>query len=68
VPKGVLLRHYGICNHVFTKIKELEIRKEDILCHNLSSNFVASIWQIFAPLFVGARLVVYTGRSQNKSI
>lgn len=58
-PKGVMLSHKGINNHIFTKIRELEMNAADILCHNLSISFVASIWKVFAPLFLGARLVIY---------
>ena len=59
-PKGVLLRHLGINNHAFTKIKELELNCDDVVCHNLSVNFVASIWLVFAPLFIGAKVVIYS--------
>jgi tyrocidine synthetase-3 len=59
IPKGVILDHRGIINHVYTKIVELDIVPNDCLCTNLSNNFVASIWQTWAPLFTGARLVVY---------
>jgi amino acid adenylation domain-containing protein len=58
-PKGVLLNHYGINNHVYTKIKELEMNRNETYCHNLSINFVASIWQVFAPLYLGAMTVIY---------
>lgn len=58
-PKGVVLKHVGINNHTFTKIKELGLNSDDIVCHNLSINFVASIWQVFAPLFLGAKLIIY---------
>jgi tyrocidine synthetase-3 len=58
-PKGTILHHQGINNHVWTKIRELEISSGDILCHNLNVSFVASIWQFFAPLFTGARLYIY---------
>jgi amino acid adenylation domain-containing protein len=61
-PKGTLLHHAGICNHIFTKIRELELRGTDVLCHNISVNFVASIWQFFAPLFLGSRLHMYPER------
>ncbi|MFC2156171.1 condensation domain-containing protein, partial [Acidobacteriota bacterium] len=59
LPKGVVLFHAGIINHTFTKVRMLGLKQEDIFCHNLSFSFVASIWQIFAPLFLGARLVIY---------
>lgn len=58
-PKGVMLHNYGIINHAFTKISELEIKKSDIIGHTLSFSFVASIWQIFSPFFMGSTLVLY---------
>lgn len=58
-PKGVLLHHHGIVNHAFTKIKEVGITRADILCFNLSTSFVASIWQIFTPFFMGGKLRIY---------
>jgi amino acid adenylation domain-containing protein len=61
VPNGVLLHHRGVINHAFTKIKELEPGRDDVFCHNLSIGFVASIWQFFSPLFLGAVLHIYPG-------
>lgn len=58
-PKGVVLNHKGIINHAYTKIKVLGINDQSILSHNLSINFVASIWLVFAPLFTGAKLIMY---------
>ena len=59
-PKGVMLHHYGINNHTYTKIKVLELHSGLVFCHNLNISFVASIWQIFAPLFCGAKLIIYS--------
>lgn len=59
-PKGVMLHHYGIINHALTKAKELDISEDDIVGNNFSVNVVASIWQIFLPLMLGATLVVYS--------
>ncbi|NIM14864.1 MAG: amino acid adenylation domain-containing protein [Candidatus Aminicenantes bacterium] len=58
-PKGTLLKHSGIVNHAYTKIKELELEGQDILCHNLNIGFVASIWLFAAPFFIGAKLMIY---------
>jgi fengycin family lipopeptide synthetase D len=60
-PKGVMLNHSGIVNHAYTKIRELGARQHDIFSHSLSISFVASIWQIFSPLFIGALLRIYPG-------
>ncbi|MEX3625580.1 amino acid adenylation domain-containing protein, partial [Viridibacillus arvi] len=58
-PKAVEINHKGIINHAFAKIKETNLTQSDVCCHNLSFNFVASIWQIFSPLFVGSKLYLY---------
>ena len=58
-PKGVMICHRGINNHVFTKIKELEMNENDTICHSLNIGFVASIWQILAPFFIGSKLIIY---------
>lgn len=59
-PKGVMLNHIGINNHSFTKIKELSISFSDIIGHNLSFSFVASIWKVWAALSIGAQVVLFT--------
>lgn len=57
-PKGVVLHHAGIINHAFIKIDLLEMTEDDVVAHNLSMNFVASIWKVVAPLFVGGKVVI----------
>ncbi|NOU64362.1 amino acid adenylation domain-containing protein, partial [Paenibacillus sp. LMG 31461] len=58
-PKGVILNHKGIINHTWTKIDLLDFNVNDVICHNINLSFVASIWIVYAPLFVGAKLVIY---------
>ncbi len=58
-PKAVMINHKGIINHSFTKIKETNMRENDVCCHNLSFNFVASIWLLLAPLFIGSKVYLY---------
>jgi len=58
-PKGALLHHSGIVNHTRTKIGVLGITEADTVANNFSINVIASVWQILAPLFSGARLLVY---------
>ena len=59
-PKGALEHHSGIVNHTYTKIGVLGITEKDSVGNNFSINVIASIWQILSPLFMGARLVVYS--------
>ncbi|MCU0286015.1 MAG: amino acid adenylation domain-containing protein [Acidobacteria bacterium] len=59
-PKGALLHHSGIVNHTYTKIEVLGITDADTVANNFSINVIAAVWQMLAPLFMGARLVVYS--------
>ncbi len=59
-PKGALLHHSNIVNHTYTKIGVLGISEADTVASNFSINVIAAVWQMLAPLFMGARLVVYT--------
>ena len=64
-PKGTLLSHGGIICHTFTKISVFEISSKDIVANNFSLNVIASLWQIFAPLFCGGKVVLYTGELET---
>ncbi|MDR2932500.1 MAG: amino acid adenylation domain-containing protein [Oscillospiraceae bacterium] len=58
-PKGIMLGQKGIVNHIEAKIKVLGIDENDRIAHAMNMSFVASIWQLLAPLFRGACLVLY---------
>ncbi|MCX8131600.1 MAG: non-ribosomal peptide synthetase [Clostridia bacterium] len=58
-PKGVMLSHSGIINHMEAKRTLLYINESSILCQSFSIGFVATIWQILTPLTTGAKLVIY---------
>ncbi|MCL2424704.1 MAG: AMP-binding protein [Oscillospiraceae bacterium] len=57
-PKAVLLNQKAILNQVDAKIELLKMNSDSRVCISMNSSFVASIWQIFATLFVGGTLVV----------
>jgi amino acid adenylation domain-containing protein len=59
VSKGAMLKHSGIINHAFTKIDIVNMKKGDTISQGFSTTFVASIWQILSPLFIGASCFVY---------
>jgi amino acid adenylation domain-containing protein len=58
-PKGVLLPHHTICNQIEGKKQLLGLSASSTLCQSLSIGFVASIWQIYGSLTLGAHLVIY---------
>lgn len=59
-PKGVQLCNDGILNHAFTKIRETEMDDTSVVANNLNKCFVASIWQVIAPLVEGARIEIFS--------
>ncbi|MCL9662958.1 amino acid adenylation domain-containing protein [Paenibacillus hunanensis] len=67
VPKGALVRHNGMINHLYAKIVSLELTEKDIVAQNASISFDVSIWQSLVALLVGAQTSIIsfeTGRDQ----
>ncbi len=57
-PKGVMLSHAGVLNHLSAKIEALHLSPADTLAQTASQSFVISLWQFLAPLLSGARLLI----------
>ena len=62
-PKGVMIEHGGLCNHIAEKIRLLGLDGKSIIAHNASIGFDISVWQILAPLCCGGRIVVLSEKS-----
>ncbi|WP_330261087.1 amino acid adenylation domain-containing protein [Streptomyces sp. NBC_00539] len=58
-PKGALLRHDGMLNHIQAKLDALEIRPGDRVSQDAAATFDISVWQMLAPLAAGATAVIY---------
>jgi amino acid adenylation domain-containing protein len=58
VPKGVMVEHRGMLNHLLVKIDELRLAREDIVAQTASQCFDISVWQFLAALLVGGRVHV----------
>jgi len=65
VPKAVLLRQEAVLNHIDAKIELLKMDSDSRLCLSMNLSFVASIWQVFATIFVGGTLVVLDQESKR---
>jgi amino acid adenylation domain-containing protein/non-ribosomal peptide synthase protein (TIGR01720 family) len=52
-PKGVMIHHLGMLNHLYAKINDLSIMKVDIIAQTASASFDISLWQFLAGLLVG---------------
>lgn len=57
-PKGVLVPHRGLCNHICWMADQLQLTSEDRILQKTSICFDASLWEIFTPLLVGATVVL----------
>jgi amino acid adenylation domain-containing protein/non-ribosomal peptide synthase protein (TIGR01720 family) len=58
-PKGVMVEHAGMINHIYAKIADLEISKKSIIAQNAAHCFDISVWQFLAPLVCGGTTVIY---------
>jgi len=59
IPKGVMVEHVGMLNHLWAKIHLLGLNTSSIVAQNASHCFDISIWQFLAPLMVGGQIVIY---------
>jgi amino acid adenylation domain-containing protein/non-ribosomal peptide synthase protein (TIGR01720 family) len=57
-PKGVMVEHRTVCNHLLWMQATVPLTEADIIPQKYSLSFDASIWEIFGPLIAGARLTI----------
>ncbi|ARU63633.1 hypothetical protein CBW65_23405 [Tumebacillus avium] len=57
-PKGVVVPHGAICNHMRWMQEAFPLTAEDAVLQKTSFSFDASVWEFYAPLLAGARLVL----------
>ncbi|HEX7314157.1 MAG TPA: amino acid adenylation domain-containing protein [Pyrinomonadaceae bacterium] len=55
-PKGVMISHGAICNRLLWIQRAFPMTEADSLLQKTPFSFDASVWEIFVPLFSGARL------------
>ncbi|MBT2674250.1 amino acid adenylation domain-containing protein [Streptomyces sp. ISL-14] len=64
VPKGVMVEHLGMLNHLHSKINDLSLSERSVVVQNASNSFDISVWQMFAALYVGGKTVIYEAALQ----
>ncbi|MFD6548531.1 amino acid adenylation domain-containing protein [Streptomyces sp. NPDC058398] len=57
-PKGAVNTHRGLMNHLAAKIEALGLTAFDRVAQTAPQGFDISVWQMLAPLLVGAECVV----------
>lgn len=58
VPKGVVISHQAINNHMFWMKKAFNFTVEDKILLKTPLAFDPSVWELFLPLLLGAELVI----------
>ncbi|ROI04070.1 amino acid adenylation domain-containing protein [Chryseobacterium sp. G0240] len=59
VPKGAMIEHLGMLNHMGAKIVELNMNDQSRIAQNAPHTFDISIWQMFSGLICGGTTVIY---------
>ena len=57
-PKGVMLSHRNLCNHMFWMQSTFPLTEEDKVLQKTPFSFDASVWEFYAPLLVGGQLLL----------
>ena len=57
-PKGAMVEGRGMLNHLFAKVRDLGLTAEDTVAQTAPLAFDISVWQCFAALLVGGRVLV----------
>lgn len=56
IPKGVMVRHYSVVNHILWRIEHCSLSNQDVFIQKTPYTFDISVWEIFLWFFVGAKL------------
>src|ERR1043166_4621330 len=58
LPKGVMIPHSALCNHMLWMQSAFPLAKTDRVLQKTPMSFDASVWEFYAPLLTGAQLVM----------
>ncbi|WXA99338.1 non-ribosomal peptide synthase/polyketide synthase [Pendulispora brunnea] len=59
LPKGAMVEHRGMLNHIYAKIADLGLTREDRVAQTASQCFDISVWQFLVSLVTGGAVHVY---------
>jgi amino acid adenylation domain-containing protein/non-ribosomal peptide synthase protein (TIGR01720 family) len=57
-PKGVMIPHRAICNHMLWMRSEFPLTASDRVLQKTPFSFDASVWEFYAPLLAGGQLIL----------
>ncbi|MEP7339283.1 MAG: amino acid adenylation domain-containing protein [Acidobacteriota bacterium] len=59
VPKGAMIEDQGMLNHLYAKVRDLQVKETDRLAQTAPQSFDISVWQFLTALLVGGRVEVF---------
>ncbi|EZH74456.1 hypothetical protein ATO12_11855 [Aquimarina atlantica] len=59
VPKGAMIEHRGLLNHLLLMIDELEMDSTSVVAFTAPFTFDISVWQLLSALLCGGRVAIY---------
>jgi amino acid adenylation domain-containing protein/non-ribosomal peptide synthase protein (TIGR01720 family) len=59
-PKGAMVEHAGMLNHILAKVHDLGITNESIIAQTASHCFDISLWQMFTGPLMNGKTIIYT--------
>ncbi len=59
LPKGVMIEHRGMVNHLYGMILDLDLTAADRIAQTAPQGFDISIWQFLAALLAGGAVVIF---------
>lgn len=60
MPKGAMVHHGGMLNHLLAKVEDLGMHKAPNVAQTAPQSFDISVWQFLAPLICGGRTAILT--------
>lgn len=57
-PKGAMVEHRGMLNHLHAKILDLSLDAQSVVAQSASNSFDISLWQMFSAPFCGGQTVI----------
>ncbi|WP_326734604.1 non-ribosomal peptide synthetase [Streptomyces sp. NBC_01022] len=57
-PKGAMVEHAGMLNHLFAKIEDLGVGEGDVVAQTAPQCFDISVWQLLSALLAGGRTML----------
>ena len=62
-PKGAMVEHLGMLNHLYAKINDFKITSKDNVAQTATQVFDVSVWQFTVALLAGGKTTVLTGEN-----